>query len=85
MPEPLTLDSFRADLAECLFLEPGEVDLEDSPLDAGLDSLRIVTLLERWQAAGVDVTFVDLAERTSFAQWWQLLTERRQGADRAGA
>ncbi|MEU1299822.1 phosphopantetheine-binding protein [Streptomyces shenzhenensis] len=85
MPEPLTLDSFRADLAECLFLEPGEVDLEDSPLDAGLDSLRIVTLLERWQAAGADVTFVDLAERTSFAQWWQLLTERRQGADRAGA
>ncbi|MEU6606509.1 phosphopantetheine-binding protein [Streptomyces shenzhenensis] len=85
MPEPLTLDSFRADLAECLFLEPGEVDLEDSPLDAGLDSLRIVTLLERWQAAGADVTFVDLAERTSFAQWWQLLTERRQGADHAGA
>ncbi|NNN31116.1 phosphopantetheine attachment domain protein [Streptomyces sp. S3(2020)] len=77
MPEPLTLDSFRADLAECLFLEPGEVDLEDSPLDAGLDSLRIVTLLERWQAAGAEVTFVELAERTTFAQWWQLLSQRQ--------
>ncbi|MGW3952444.1 phosphopantetheine-binding protein [Streptomyces sp. NPDC004752] len=85
MPEPLTLDGFRADLAECLFLEPGEVDLEDSPLDAGLDSLRIVTLLERWQEAGAEVTFVELAERTSFAQWWQLLTERRRGADHADA
>ncbi|MBZ6101250.1 phosphopantetheine-binding protein [Streptomyces olivaceus] len=85
MPEPITLDGFRADLAECLFLEPGEVDLEDSPLDSGLDSLRIVTLLERWQAAGADISFVDLAERTSFAQWWQLLTERTQGANRADA
>ncbi|MFI6549435.1 phosphopantetheine attachment domain protein [Streptomyces prunicolor] len=83
MPEPLTPDSFRADLAECLFLLPDEVDLEESPLDAGLDSLRIVTLLERWQAAGADVTFVDLAERTSFAQWWHLLEERRKGAARA--
>ncbi|GHI93789.1 MULTISPECIES: phosphopantetheine-binding protein [Streptomyces] len=85
MPEPITLDGFRTDLAECLFLEPGEVDLEDSPLDSGLDSLRIVTLLERWQAAGADITFLDLAERTSFAQWWQLLTERTQGAGRADA
>ncbi|WP_215449666.1 phosphopantetheine-binding protein [Streptomyces sp. ATCC 21386] len=85
MSEPLTLDGFRADLAECLFLEPDAVDLEDSPLDSGLDSLRITTLLERWQAAGVDVTFIELAERTSFAQWWQLLSERRQGASRAEA
>ncbi|MFD5454046.1 phosphopantetheine attachment domain protein [Streptomyces olivaceus] len=85
MPEPITLDGFRTDLAECLFLKPGEVDLEDSPLDSGLDSLRIVTLLERWQAAGADITFLDLAERTSFAQWWQLLTERTQGAGRADA
>ncbi|MEU2736125.1 phosphopantetheine-binding protein [Streptomyces sp. NPDC007095] len=83
MPEALTPDSFRSDLAECLFLRPDEVDLEDSPLDAGLDSLRIVTLLERWQAAGADVSFVELAERTSFAQWWQLLAERRKGAARA--
>ncbi|MDX3746443.1 phosphopantetheine-binding protein [Streptomyces sp. AK08-02] len=83
MPEPLTLDAFRADLAECLFLRPDEVDLEESPLDAGLDSLRIVTLVERWQAAGADVSFVDLAERTSFAQWWQLLQERGKGAARA--
>ncbi|MFK4098781.1 phosphopantetheine-binding protein [Streptomyces sp. NPDC019531] len=85
MPGPLTLEGFRVDLAECLFLEPGEVDLQDSPFAAGLDSLRIVTLLEGWRAAGADVTFVDLAECTSFAQWWQLLTERTRGADHADA
>ncbi|WP_328491588.1 phosphopantetheine-binding protein [Streptomyces sp. NBC_00414] len=83
MPEPLTQDTFRADLAEFLHLRPDEVDLAESPLDAGLDSLRIVTLVERWQATGVDVSFVDLAERTSFAQWWQLLEQRRKAAARA--
>ncbi|MFF8401235.1 phosphopantetheine-binding protein [Streptomyces sp. NPDC014846] len=84
MPQPLTPDSFRADLAEFLYLRPDEVDLDENPLDAGLDSLRIVTLLERWQAAGADVSFVDLAERTSFAQWWRLLAERRGGGNHAG-
>ncbi|WP_411090254.1 phosphopantetheine-binding protein [Streptomyces sp. 049-1] len=83
MPEPLTLDTFRADLAEFLFLQPGEVDLEDGPLESGLDSLRIVTLLERWQAAGADIGFVDLAERTTFREWWHLLAGRRTGATRA--
>ncbi|MEV7977584.1 phosphopantetheine-binding protein [Streptomyces sp. NPDC086519] len=81
----LTLEGFRAELAECLFLSADEVDLEESPLDAGLDSLRIVTLLERWQAAGVNVTFVELAERTTFAQWWELLTARQRGAGHADA
>ncbi|MFI1921237.1 MULTISPECIES: phosphopantetheine-binding protein [unclassified Streptomyces] len=79
MPAPLTLDGFRADLAEYLYQRPDEVDLDEHPLHAGLDSLRIVTLLERWRETGVDVTFVDLAECTSFAQWWQLLSTRRGG------
>ena len=76
MPETLTLDTFRSDLAELLHQRPDEVDLEENPLDAGLDSLRITTLAERWRAAGAQVSFVELAERTSFTQWWQLLSER---------
>ncbi|PSM45066.1 phosphopantetheine attachment domain protein [Streptomyces dioscori] len=100
MPAPLTLDGFRADLAEYLYQRPDEVDLEESPLLAGLDSLRIVTLIERWRETGVDVNFVELAECTSFAQWWHLLSARQsrqarqagqtrqtsqEGVDRAGA
>ncbi|MFC4500801.1 MULTISPECIES: phosphopantetheine-binding protein [Streptomyces] len=76
MPAPLTLEGFRADLAEYLYQRPDEVDLDDNPLHAGLDSLRITTLLERWRATGVDITFVELAECTSFAQWWRLLSTR---------
>ncbi|KAF5991190.1 phosphopantetheine-binding protein [Streptomyces sp. WAC00263] len=85
MPAPLTLEAFRADLAEFLYQQPDEVDLEENPMDAGLDSLRIVTLLERWRETGSEVTFVELAERTSFAQWWQLLSAQQRGADHADA
>ncbi|MFF3851260.1 phosphopantetheine-binding protein [Streptomyces sp. NPDC002328] len=77
MPAPLTLEDFRADLAEYLYQLPDEVDLDDNPLNAGLDSLRIATLMERWRGTGVEVTFVELAECTSFAQWWQLLSARQ--------
>ncbi|MGV9315111.1 phosphopantetheine-binding protein [Streptomyces sp. NPDC003691] len=80
MPEPLTLAAFRADLAEFLHQQPDEVDLDESPLDAGLDSLRITTLAERWRGAGAEVSFVELAERTSFGEWWKLLSERQAGA-----
>lgn len=38
MPAPLTLEGFRADLAEFLYQRPDEVDLEENPMDAGLDS-----------------------------------------------
>ncbi|MCD7438549.1 phosphopantetheine attachment domain protein [Streptomyces lincolnensis] len=85
MPEPLTLDAFRADLAEFLHQQPDEVDLDENPLDAGLDSLRITTLAERWRTAGAEVSFVELAERTSFGSWWQLLSERQAGAAHADA
>ncbi|MGA5361415.1 phosphopantetheine-binding protein [Streptomyces purpurascens] len=79
MPAPLTLEGFRADLAELLHQQPDEVDLDENPFHAGLDSLRVVTLIERWRENGVEVTFVDLAECTSFAQWWQLLSVPRGG------
>ncbi|MFH8800912.1 phosphopantetheine-binding protein [Streptomyces sp. NPDC017936] len=85
MPEPLTLDAFRADLAEFLHQQPDEVDLDENPLDAGLDSLRLTTLAERWRSAGAEVSFVELAERTSFGAWWQLLSERQAGAAHADA
>ncbi|MFF7009366.1 phosphopantetheine-binding protein [Streptomyces fimicarius] len=84
MPATLTLRRFRADLAELLHLEPEEVDLEDSPVGAGLDSLRLVTLTERWQEYGIDVSFIDLADLPSFQRWWQLLDERQRARQEAG-
>ncbi|MER6503140.1 phosphopantetheine-binding protein [Streptomyces sp. NPDC001455] len=78
MPAALTPQQFRADLAELLYQQPEEVDLDEHPAGAGLDSLRVITLVERWQAYGIDVSFIDLAEQTSFRHWWRLLNERQE-------
>ncbi|MGW3302880.1 phosphopantetheine-binding protein [Streptomyces rubiginosohelvolus] len=84
MPAALTLQQFRADLAELLYQEPEEVDLDDNPVGAGLDSLRLVTLTERWQEYGIDVSFIDLAELPTFQHWWQLLDDRQRARQEAG-
>ncbi|MFD8620137.1 phosphopantetheine-binding protein [Streptomyces sp. NPDC059513] len=84
MPAALTLQQFRADLAELLHQEPEEVDLDDNPVGAGLDSLRLVTLTERWQEYGIDVSFIDLADLPTFQHWWQLLDERQRARQEGG-
>ncbi|MEO5876789.1 MAG: phosphopantetheine-binding protein [Streptosporangiaceae bacterium] len=70
---PFTSERIRADVAEVLFLTPEEV-VDDQPLsDQGLDSIRLMTLAERWNATGAEVDILDLAERPTVAQWVELL------------
>jgi bifunctional isochorismate lyase/aryl carrier protein len=57
--------------------------LLDDPLDelgddedltfAGLDSIRLMSLITAWRADGHDVTFEALVERPTFAAWRELL------------
>jgi len=74
MPAPLTLDRIRSDVAELLADDLPLTD-EENLLDRGLDSIRMMTLIERWSGAGAEVTFPDLAERPTIADWWALLTK----------
>ena len=73
MSGKLTLDDVRADVAELLYEDPAEINDEENLLDWGLDSVRIMSLVERWRTKGVEVTFADLAERPSLAEWWTVL------------
>ena len=72
----LTLDRVRADVAELLYQEPGEVTDTEDLLGSGLDSIRILTLVERWREVGVRISFVELAEAPTVAAWWELLSGR---------
>jgi aryl carrier-like protein len=72
----LTADQVRADVAELLFQEPHEVADTENLLNAGLDSIRVLSLVERWREAGAEVSFVELVERPTLAAWWELLCAR---------
>jgi len=66
----MTIDQLRTEVAEVLG-EP--VADDDDLLDAGLDSIRLMALVERLRAAGHEVSFVELAEQPTVAAWAALL------------
>lgn len=72
MPDRTTI---LADIAGILELEADELDESVSLVDQGLDSVRLMALVEQWRAAGVDVDFVSLASEPDLTQWVALLTE----------
>jgi len=60
-PDPLTTGSVLRDLATAAGLEVGDVD-RDEPLDGlGVDSIRLMSLVDRWRTAGTDVSFPQIA------------------------
>ena len=48
----LTRDQIVGDIAEVLEMTPGELDDDTNVLDIGLDSVRLMSLIERWRAQG---------------------------------
>lgn len=76
MSEKLTPHEVRSDVAELLYEDPEELTDDENLLDWGLDSIRIMSLVERWRERGAEVTFADLAERPSLAEWWRVLESK---------
>ncbi|CAM5257714.1 isochorismatase OS=Streptomyces alboniger OX=132473 GN=CP975_14860 PE=4 SV=1 [Streptomyces alboniger] len=75
MNQTLSPERIRADVAELLDCDPAELAPDDNLLDHGLDSVRIMMLIERWRAAGAAaVEFPDLAEQPELGHWTALLT-----------
>ncbi|UMP07615.1 phosphopantetheine-binding protein [Amycolatopsis sp. EV170708-02-1] len=50
--------------------------------DLGLDSIRVMTLVDRWNDEGIEITFADLAEAPTLADWWPLLVTGTKGSVR---
>lgn len=74
MNQALSPERVRADVAELLGCAPAELAPGEDLLDRGMDSLRIMTLVERWRAAGAGtLEFPDLAERPELGHWTALV------------
>ncbi|MBY8911235.1 isochorismatase [Bacillus sp. YC2] len=74
----LTKDRVREQIAALLQESPSDIDEHEDLLDRGLDSVRIMSLVEQWRRAGAEVTFVELAENPTLEEWWRLLSSRSQ-------
>ncbi|AJO59576.1 isochorismatase [Bacillus subtilis] len=73
-----TCENIRKQIAELLQETSEDITDQEDLLDRGLDSVRIMTLVEQWRREGAEVTFVELAERPTIEEWQKLLTTRSQ-------
>lgn len=70
----LTLELIRADVADALGEDPADLGADEDLVDHGLDSVRVMALLERWRREhDVRADFADLAEQPVLAAWARLL------------
>jgi bifunctional isochorismate lyase / aryl carrier protein len=77
---PHSVEDLRREVATLLQMPASDLRLDDSLLDLGLDSIRLMTLVERWRAIDPRITFIALAEQATLQAWWPLLSPQRQGA-----
>lgn len=77
---PASLAALRSLITTSLQVPPSDLRDEDNLLDWGLDSIRIMSLLEDWRRAGRDLSFTALAEQPTLAAWWALLQARPEPA-----
>ncbi|WP_078118656.1 isochorismatase family protein [Thiosocius teredinicola] len=73
---PLNLATMKLQIADSLGISVDEVGDDDNLMYLGLDSIRLMSLLETWREIGADVSFTELAESTSVGTWWALIEQR---------
>lgn len=69
----LTYREIRADIADVIGVAEDALCSNTSLVEQGLDSIRLMALVERWRARGARVGFAALAERPTLEHWRALL------------
>ncbi|BDU39651.1 Vibriobactin-specific isochorismatase [Vibrio nigripulchritudo SO65] len=69
----LSLDILQSDVAETLGVSAEDIDVNENLMFMGLDSMRAMTLVEKWNKQGANVSFSQLIEAVSLQEWWQTI------------
>ncbi|WP_154814444.1 non-ribosomal peptide synthetase [Actinophytocola xinjiangensis] len=72
-------------VAELVEEDPDSLDEDHNLFTLGLESIALMKVVSSWRRSGVDVTFVELAERPTLRAWTELLTGGRPAAPAAPA
>ncbi|CUH95314.1 Isochorismatase [Propionispora sp. 2/2-37] len=75
--QPLTLQRVRKQVAELLGETAADLTDHESLVDRGLDSIRMMSLVEQWRRISTDITFIKLAKEPTIYSWWELLSAKK--------
>lgn len=73
----LTLQLVRQQVANLLDEASADINDEEDLTELGIDSIRMMSLVEKWRSMGADITFMKLAKRPTISGWWSLLTSSK--------
>ncbi|MEN1969321.1 isochorismatase family protein [Lentibacillus sp. N15] len=76
--DSFTFDSMRQQVANMLGIEAEEFSETEDLMSLGLDSIRLMSLVESWRQAGLQVNFMELAEKSTLSAWWSLVASKKQ-------
>ncbi|WP_285769407.1 isochorismatase [Peribacillus sp. SI8-4] len=73
----LTLEGLRIAIAELLGESPSDIDETEDLVDLGMDSIRMMSLVEILRGKGAEINFMQMAEKPTLAAWWELLSSQK--------
>ena len=79
----ITLAEMQQAVADTLHINTTEVDPEENLLYLGLDSIRVMALVEQWRGQGVAVTLADLAAGENLTQWHDIIAAKSNQVEQA--
>ncbi len=71
----LSLESMQKDIADILLIAQNDVEMDENLTYLGLDSIRAMTLMEKWRSQGIQLKFSALAQTVTLRQWWEIFQE----------
>ncbi|KMJ44625.1 isochorismatase [Xenorhabdus khoisanae] len=78
-PQPeWTRGRLRTEILPLLDDDCGDIDDHENMLDYGLDSVKIMSLVARWNHENHNINFISLMKTPTLANWLSLLTEREE-------
>ncbi|MCY1045091.1 isochorismatase family protein [Corallococcus sp. bb12-1] len=78
-------EQLRSDVAELLMEPVAAIGEDENLLERGMDSIRLMSLVERWRQHGTEVSFVELAEKPTLTDWYALLSSKQPVSVAPGA
>ncbi|MBD1371006.1 isochorismatase [Hazenella sp. IB182357] len=73
-PQIITLDQLKEQVAELLDEPPNALSESENLIDRGLDSIRMMSLIEEWRQIGIQVDFMSMTENPTLLHWMNLLS-----------